>query len=160
MITIDITQVKAVIGLSGIPHEITGWSDSGDCLSLPDGVELNQFKKGATGKMVASNTGEKGGEVSIKVLANSVFVDRMAAEIELIKASVQIPIQLVITNKTVGDVTTCTQGTLKTAPTGITYGKGEVGEMVYVFEFEKIIFAPIGSKRGNIAATLTGGLLG
>ena len=160
MITIDITQVKAILLLSGIPHEVTGWSDSGDCLSLPDSAELNMIKKGADGKMVASNTGEKGGEVSIKVLANSPFVDRMSAEIELIKAGVQIPITFTVTNKTVGDATVCTEGSLKSAPIGITYGKGEVGEMVYVFEFERITFVPVGSKRGSIAATLTGGILG
>lgn len=159
MITIDITQCDAIIFLSGIPHEISGWSDSADCLSLPDASELNMVKKGADGKMVASNTGEKGGEVTIKVLANSPFVDRMAAEIELIKQGVQIPAQLLITNQTVGDTTACANGSLKTAPVGVTYGKGEVGEMVYVWEFETIVYAPIASKRGDLSSKLTGGLI-
>jgi hypothetical protein len=160
MITIDITQVEAIMTLSKIPHKITGWSDSADCLSLPDSSELNQVKKGADGKMVSSSTGEKGGEVSVKVLPNSPFVDRMSAEIELIKQGVQIPIELLVTNTTVGDVTVCTGGALKSAPVGLTYGKGEVGEMVYVFEFERIVFAPVGSKRDSALSTLTGGLVG
>ena len=160
MITIDITQVDAIIVLAGIPHKITGWSESGDCLSFPDSAELNMVKKGADGKMVSSNTGEKGGEVSVKVLANSPFVDRMSAEIELIKAGVQIPITLSATNKTVGDATVCTNGALKSAPIGVTYGKGEVGEMVYVFEFERITFVPVASKRASLLGSLTGGLLG
>jgi len=160
MINIDITQVEAIMTLSKIPHKIDGFSESSDCLSFPDSVELNNVKRGATGKMVASNTGDKGGPVSVKVLPNSPFVDRMAAEIEMVKAGVQIPIELLVTNTTVGDAQVCTGGVIKSAPIGVSYGKAEASEMVYVFEFERITFVPAGSKRDSALSTLTGGLLG
>lgn len=159
MLTMDMTQVDVVVTLHDVPVTVKGWSDSSDCLSLPDSVELNQFKKGATGKMVASGTGEKGGEVSIKVLANSTFVDAMSAEIGLIKSGQQMPIHAHIQNKSVGDYVECINGCLKTAPDGVTYGKGEVGEMSYVFEFETIAYVPATSKRGSIISTVTGGIV-
>ena len=160
MLIMDMTQVDVTITLHDVPVKVTGWSDSSDCLSLPDSSELNMFKKGATGKMVASGTGEKGGEVSLKILANSPFVDAMSAEIGLIKAGSQFPIFIHIQNKTVGDYIECINGVLKTAPDGVTYGKGEVGEMVYVLEFETIAYVPATSKRGSVISNITGGLAG
>ena len=158
MIHMDITQVDAFITLTGAPVPIEGWSEASDCLGFADAVELTAFKKGADGKMIAHNNGEKGGEVSIKVLANSPFVDVMSAYIELLKAGVQVPAQLTVTNKEVGDVVQCFNGVLKTHPMAPAYGKGDVGEMSYVWEFERTVFAPIGSKRGNFLATVTGGI--
>jgi hypothetical protein len=159
MIAMDILQNKIIFFLSGVPCEVSGFSESNDCFSLPGDAELNKVKTGADGKCIATRTGEQGGEVTVKVLPNSPFVDRMAAEMALVDRGVQVPIQMTATNTIVGDVVTGVNGVFISGPRGPSYGKAEVGEMVYKFHFEKVIFAPIGSKRGSFTDTLTGGLI-
>ncbi len=53
--------------LNGITIE--GWSEDEDALTMPDAIEIAVIKKGADGLMVAGRTAEKGGEVTLKLLA-------------------------------------------------------------------------------------------
>ena len=160
MIDIDITQVDVLLVLNNIPGNVTGWSEDSDCLAMPDSVELANTKKGATGMMCASSTGEKGGTVSIKVLPNAPLVDRMYAYIVLHKNSkIDIPVHLVVTNKRTGDTNVCMNGVLTKAPEGVGYGKGEASNMTYEFKFEKIVTVSL-VKRDSFVATITGGLTG
>jgi len=160
MIDIDIMQVDVLLVLDNLPFVVSAWSEDSDCLSLPDAVELANTKKGATGIMCASSTGEQGGPVSIKVLPNSPLVDRMYAYIVLHKNSnISFPVHLTITNKKTGDTQVCTNGVLTKAPEGVTYGKGEASNMTYEFEFERIITVSL-LKRNSFLATITGGLAG
>ena len=59
---------QTTVTLNG--HTVTGWSDDTDALSLPS-IDLSNVKRGASGEMVATTTGEKGGPVTIKLLPNS-----------------------------------------------------------------------------------------
>ena len=58
---------QCTLNLNGV--DITGWSDDTDALSFPN-VDIATSKRGADGKKVTSSTGEKGGPVVIKLLAN------------------------------------------------------------------------------------------
>lgn len=138
MINMDITQGAAT--LNG--HLISGWSDSSDCLGFPDGIELAAFKKGADGKMISTGTGDKGGPVTIKVLPNSPTAAFMAKLIKQQENKIPVQYSLTWVNPVVGEFVTCAGGALITAPKGTVYGKGEVGEKVYVFEFEEITETP------------------
>lgn len=147
MIQMDITQ--GVLTING--HRVQGFSDSGDCLSFPDASEIAAFKKGATGKMVASSTGEKGGPVSIKLLPNSPSVPFFTRLIKQIDNGVPVTFSGNWINPVAGEQIELSGGALITAPRGTTYGKGEVAEKVYVFEFERIEESPESS-----LLTLTG----
>jgi len=141
MLTIDITQGTGLFIPMG---KVEGWSDSSDCLSFPDAQEIASFKKGADGKMCASTNGERGGSLVIKVLANSPFVDKMAAYIALAKRGKVAAITFNWLNSISGDNISCRNGVLTEAPVGgPTYGKGEAGEVVYTFEFESIDHIPL-----------------
>ncbi len=138
MSQLDITQGVCTIN----NHLVSGWSDSSDCLAFPPDSEISAFKKGATGDMVSSRTGERGGAVTVKVLANSPTAAFMGKLIKQIDNNIPINFTLTWSNPVVGEFTSCTKGTLVNAPRGTTYGKGETGEKVYVFEFESITESP------------------
>lgn len=138
MIPMDINQ--GVFTLNG--HVFSGYSDASDCLAFPDAAELATFKKGATGQMVASGTGEKGGKVVLKLMPNSPSVAFMAKLIKQIKNGIPVVFNGNWVNPVAGEFVSVNGGALLTAPIGTTYGKGEVAEKVYTFEFEAITETP------------------
>lgn len=119
-------------------HTVEGWSDDADALTLPD-VELASVTRGADGRMVASSTGNKGGEVTIKLLPNSPstqFFSQRAAEIV---GGAVIIFHGLIRNSRLGFSTRLSRGVLMTAPLGQTLGKGEAAAREFTFEFEEIL---------------------
>ena len=50
---------------------ISGWSEDTDALTLPDAFEFASVRRGATGKMAAFSTGDRGGPVTLKLMPNS-----------------------------------------------------------------------------------------
>lgn len=121
---------------------VSGWSDDSDCLMFPDAVEMAVVKKGADGKKISTRTGERGGSVTIKVLANSPFAAFMSRNIKNIDANQDVNFDLSWANPSVGEYIRCTGGTLITAPKGSVYGKGEVANKIYVIDFESIEETP------------------
>lgn len=156
MIAMDLLQCDVTLTPLAGGVNITGWSESGDCLSFPE-IESAKVKRGADGKMVGSRTGDFGGPVTIKVLANAPIVDILAGWIALFENAQLPPFELVLLNRPVGDIITCVNGIITKYPSGTSYGKGEVGEMSYTFEFERITFAPT-ANRSNLLSTITGGI--
>ena len=119
-------------------HTFTGWSDDADALSLPD-IELANVVRGADGGMVAVSTGNKGGPVVLKFLANS-----PSAKFMLNAAAAQLAGAGVKWNGIIRDsinqiVITLTNGTLVLTPSGPNLGKGEVKNPEFTIEFQKII---------------------
>ncbi len=138
MLAMDLTQCEVTMVLAGASVKVDGWSEAGDCLSFPE-IEYSKVKRGADGKMVASRTGDYGGPVTIKVLANSPFVKAMDEFLQAFNVNNNaVPVELRLNNTITKDTVTCLNGTLAKGPSGISYGKGEVGEMSYTFEFETI----------------------
>jgi hypothetical protein len=119
-------------------HLFSGWSDATDCLSFPDAAVVAEFKKGASGSMIATRTGERGGKVEVKLLANSPSAAFMAKLIKNQEAGLPIVYHGDWINPVAGENVNLSGGALITCPKGTTYGKGDVGEKVYVFEFEQI----------------------
>lgn len=138
MIEMSITQGAFTIN----GHLVSGWSDSSDCLAFPDSVEFSAFKKGATGTMISTATGERGGPVTIKVLPNSPTAAFFAKLIKQKENGIPVQFEATWVNPVAGEFITCSGGTMVSGPKGTTYGKGEVGEKVYVFEFEDITETP------------------
>ena len=119
-------------------HNITGWSEDTDALTLPD-IELANVMRGADGKMVASSTGNKGGPVTFKLLPNSLSAQFLEQQVARILRGAQVVWDGLITNPQSGISVTLQRGVLMTAPVGQTMGKGEAAARTFVFEFETVL---------------------
>lgn len=132
----DFSLEQVIVIING--HTVTGWSDDTDALSLPN-IDLASIVRGADGKMVSVSTGDKGGPVIFKLLANSpstkFFMNALAAQLNnasvkwngVIRDSInQVNIALV-------------NGTLTNGPVGQTLGKGAAKNAEFTFEFERVV---------------------
>ena len=119
---------------------ISGWSEDTDALTLPDAFEFASVRRGATGKMAAFSTGDKGGPVTLKLMPNSPSVPFFMNQVTRIlvdKAEV-IWDGSVIHGKT-GASVRLSRGVLVSGPLWYTMGKGEAGNPTFTWEFEQII---------------------
>lgn len=119
-------------------HLIRGWSDDADALMLPD-IEVANIIRGADGLMVASSTGDRGGEVTIKLLANSPSAAFLFGQAGLILRGARIIFNGSIRNARMGMSTRLDRGVMKTLPGGQTMGKGEAAAREFVFEFQEVL---------------------
>lgn len=117
--------------------KVDGWSDDTDCLSFPD-LDIAAVKRGATGKMVAASTGNKGGRVDFKVLPNTETSKFLANLTQLQKNGARFEITGFVKYQNIGVTVAMVTGVIVQAPGGITLGKGEVGTQVYGIEFEQL----------------------
>lgn len=118
-------------------HSVTGWSDDTDALSLPS-IDLSNIKRGASGEMVATTTGEKGGPVTIKLLPNSPSVKFFQNLITSIQQGGRVEFNGSIVDSVNGITVSLQRGVMQNAPLGPTIGKGEVANREYVIEFERV----------------------
>ena len=119
-------------------HRIQGWSDDADAFSTPD-IDLAAVKRGADGKMIGVSTGEKGGPVVIKLLANSPSTKffQTAATAQL--NGICITWEMIARYPLAGVNVVYMNGILVHAPLGMTIGKGDIKNMEFTFEFERIL---------------------
>jgi len=148
MITMDLTQ--GVFLLNG--HNVSGYSSADDCLSFPQDLELATTDTGADGKVVACKTGEKGGEVTLKLQPNSPSVVFLGKLIKQQQLGLPIVINGEWVNPAVGEMISCRGGVIKKGPKGTTYGKGKAAEKVYVLHFEVIDDNPELMLLGSMAS--------
>ena len=66
-------------------HQVSGWSEDTDALTMPDAVELATVRRGATGDMAAFSTGNRGGPVSVKLLPTSPSVAFFMQQAEVMR---------------------------------------------------------------------------
>ena len=121
-------------------HIIKGWSEDTDALTLPDAFEFASVRRGATGFMAAFSTGDRGGPVSLKLMPNSPsvpFFMKQVTRILVDKAEV-IWDGSVIHSRTKASVA-LSRGVLVSGPLWYTMGKGEAGNLTFMWEFEQII---------------------
>ena len=119
---------------------ISGWSEDTDALTLPDAFEFASVRRGATGKMAAFSTGDRGGPVTLKLMPNSPSVPFFMNQVTRIlvdKAEV-IWDGSVIHGRS-GASVTLNRGILVSGPLWYTIGKGEAGNLTFNWEFEQII---------------------
>lgn len=126
---------RTVLQLNG--HTFSGWSDDSDALST-DSIELANVKRGADGKMVASSTGTKGGPLTIKLLPNSSSVKFMQTAAASVKKGAKIIWSGTFRDPENGVTAKLENGILTKYPPLPSLGKGNVGTMEYVIEFETI----------------------
>jgi len=125
-------------------HTVTGWSDDTDALSLPN-IDLAVVKRGADGKMVAATTGEKGGPVVFKLLANSPSVKFFQNLVTTILDGGKVELSGIIVDQTNNISVSLERGVIVNSPLGQTLGKGEVGNREYTIEFERVVEDQSGS---------------
>lgn len=116
---------------------LTGWSDDSDALEIPT-LEIATVKRGADGKMIASTTGNKGGPVSHKFLANSDSVVFLSNIAEQQKQGARVVFNGKIINHETGASLTLSTGILTSYPPFPSLGKGEVSNLIYVIEYQQI----------------------
>ena len=118
-------------------HAITGWSDDTDALTMPD-IDIATIKRGADGKMIASSTGEKGGPVTFKLLANSPSVKFFQNLVSAQLRGAGVKYNGLIRDPINGINTVLSGGILSHAQLGQTMGKGDVANKEITIEFETI----------------------
>lgn len=121
-------------------HVVEGLSDDADALSMPN-IELFQTRRGARGEMVSFRTGNRGGEIMLKLLPSSrthVFLQRQVARMNNPSDPARVNWEMEINDEFNGVHVHCRNGVLKTAPYGQTLGQGEAANREYTFEFQTI----------------------
>jgi hypothetical protein len=126
--------------LNGITFE--GWSQDEDALTLPDAFERYAKQTGADGLKVYGTTGEKGGEVTIKLLANSPTVQILQGFVLAEKNGAFIEWNGIVKYND-NSIATLAKGVMTKMPLGLTLGKGAPKTMTYVFEFQNIDYETI-----------------
>jgi len=127
---------QCTLNLNG--HEVTGWSDDTDALSFPS-IDIATSKRGADGSKVTSSTGEKGGPVVLKLLANGkstkFFMNAVTAQLNGAAVSWNGLFRDPVNGVTVA----LTNGNLQNVPLGQTMGKGDVANREFTIDFELVI---------------------
>lgn len=131
----DFSLEQVTVDLNG--HTISGWSDDTDGLSLPD-VALATVARGADGKMIAVSTGDKGGPVIFKLLANSPSVKFLMTAVAAQLNGAAVTWTCTVRDSVTQSTIMMTNGTLSNAPLGQTLGKGSAGNRNFTIEFERI----------------------
>lgn len=116
---------------------VEGWSEDEDALMLPD-VELFTVERGGDGMMIAHATANRGGEVTIKLLATSTTTQYLMQQVAQILKGAEIVFQATMINLKTNQSVLFERGVLKTAPLGPSVGKSKAQNREFVFEFESI----------------------
>jgi len=127
---------QSTLNLNG--HNVTGWSDDTDALSFPS-IDIATSKRGADGKKVSSSTGEKGGAVTIKLLANSKSTKFLMNAVTAQLNGSAVSWNGLFRDPVNGVSVAMTNGTLQNVPLGQTMGKGDVSNKEFVIDFELVI---------------------
>ena len=133
--SLDISIEHATVLING--HRVQGWAAEADALLLPE-IDLANTTRGPDGLLLASSTGNRGGEVSFKLLANSesaAFFGRQVAEI---RRGARIIFEGSYEDQT-GYSITFERGVFMRAPFGRTLGNTTPATRVFVFDFESIV---------------------
>lgn len=132
--TVSIQDTTVVVN----GHVVEGWSEDADALMLPD-IDLATVTRGADGRMVASSTGNRGGEVRFKLQANSPSTQFFSQQVATIIRGGAVVFNGTIRNSRMGISIRLERGVLSTAPAGQTLGKGSAAAREFAFEFETVL---------------------
>ncbi len=119
---------------------ISGWSEDTDALTLPDAFEFASVRRGATGKMAAFSTGDRGGPVTLKLMPNSPSVPFFMIQVtRILVDKAEVIWDGSVKHKRTDASVTLSRGVLVSGPLWYTMGKGEAGNLTFTWEFEQII---------------------
>ena len=119
-------------------HQVQGWSEDADAIGLPD-IELASVRRGADGKMAAFSSGNKGGQVTLKLLPNSPSTRFFMQQVARILDGASVVWNGTVQNPQLGSGTRLLRGVMITGPGGLTQGMGDTANRNFVFEFERVI---------------------
>ena len=119
---------------------ISGWSEDTDALTLPDAFEFASVRRGATGKMAAFSTGDRGGPVTLKLMPNSPSVPFLMTQVaRILGDKAEVIWEGSVRHKRTEASVSLSRGVLVSGPLWYTMGKGEAGNPTFTWEFEQII---------------------
>ena len=119
---------------------IKGWSEDTDALTLPDAFEFASVRRGATGDMAAFSTGDRGGPVTLKLMPNSPSVPFLMKQVtRILSDKAEVIWGGSVKHKRTGAGVTLKRGVLVSGPLWYTMGKGEAGNLTFMWEFQEII---------------------
>lgn len=125
-----------VVRING--HRLGGWADEEDAFMLPD-IDLYETTRGADGKMLANSTATRGGEVTIKLLANSPSTAFFMQQWAQIVQGGRVEFNGSWSNSQSGASGRFQRGVMKKGPAGQTLGKSAAATREFVFDFESIL---------------------
>ena len=121
-------------------HIIKGWSEDTDALTLPDAFEFASVRRGATGDMAAFSTGDRGGPVTLKLMPNSPSVPFLMKQVtRILSDKAEVIWGGSVKHKRTDASVTLKRGVLVSGPLWYTMGKGEAGNLTFMWEFQEII---------------------
>ena len=121
-------------------HIIRGWSEDTDALTLPDAFEFASVRRGATGDMAAFSTGDRGGPVTLKLMPNSPSVPFLMKQVtRILSDKAEVIWGGSVKHKRTDASVTLIRGVLVSGPLWYTMGKGEAGNLTFMWEFQEII---------------------
>ena len=121
-------------------HIIKGWSEDTDALTLPDAFEFASVRRGATGDMAAFSTGDRGGPVTLKLMPNSPSVPFLMKQVtRILSDKAEVIWGGSVKHKRTDASVTLSRGVLVSGPLWYTMGKGEAGNLTFMWEFQEII---------------------
>ena len=131
----DFAVEQTTVEING--HIFSGFSDDADAIMLPQEIEMAIAKYGADGRMVTVGTGQKGGPVTLKLQPNSVSVKFMMNSVASIQTGSVIEWSGSIRYSN-GTTVTLERGTLMSSDYGQTLGKGDVRNLPFTWNFERV----------------------
>ena len=120
-------------------HEVKGLSEDADALTMPDSFELATVRRGATGDMAVFSTGDRGGQVAIKLLPHSESLPFFMQQMAVLRGGGVVVWDGEITNTQAQWSFRLRRGVLVSGPLGQTMGKSDVANQTFTWEFEDII---------------------
>lgn len=131
----DFSAESTIVTLNGVTF--SGWSEDGDCIMLPQDIAIATSKFGADGRMVTVGTGQKGGPVTFKFSPNSPTVKYLMNQVASLQRGAVIVWNGSITYQN-GTTVTLERGTLITTDFGQTLGKGDIRNLPFTWDFERV----------------------
>ena len=118
-------------------HRVQGWSSDEDALMVPE-IAVATVEIGADGLVMAQDTGDLGGEVTLKLLATSLSTQYFMQQHELIKRGARVQWNGSIDYGGINTRVALRVGTMLTGPSGQTLGKTRAAPRQFVFHFQEI----------------------
>ena len=120
-------------------HEVKDLSEDADALTMPNSFELATVRIGATGDMVAFSTGDRGGEVAIKLLPHSRSLPFLVQQLGVLRNGGVVIWDGEVKNTKAGWSFKLERGVMLSGPLGHSMGRNDVANQTFTFHFQDII---------------------
>ena len=141
---ISAQNIEVKLKFRGMPEiiPVTGFSDDSDAIMFPQDDEYASVVTGADGEILVIRQGNRGGEVTIKLLVTSETTRKLMGLVsgQLGSDPKVLRVEYMTFDDSPNNILhTCNDGYLVKFPRGVTIGAGAVSPMMFTFFFETII---------------------